>query len=359
MRTSGSRAVRSRPSSARGDSRRVSAAHSSIIRRTSSTWLGFGSRPKPSRASEEPEVRRRPQPRRVGSQLAEPVDERAQPRGARTGERDARERREQHDALDPLGRDLGVAEQERLHRDAAHRVTDEHRVAQIEPLRRRCGRRRRGCRPRSRSRRASSCRGRGGRTRSTRNPAAGSVSSWRIHVRTESVTPCDSTIGAPVPALTTWIVPPSWLGIDRRLVDRRVEHVRGVAVGTLAQPLRDDTRRAEREPGGTRDRAGRDPGPASCDSSALTTARRGTRAARCCRRSRTGSCPGASAHSAAVTASEPCRPMSTTSSPTSTASSPMSTISWSIVTVPAIGRRRPRTSTSPPASARLRGTPSP
>ena len=38
--------------------------------------------------------------------------------------------------------------------------------------------------------------------------------------------------------------------------------------------------------------------------------------------------------------------------------SPTSTISWSIVTVPAIGHRRPPISTSPPRCDSSRGTPS-
>ncbi len=68
--------------------------------------------------------------------------------------------------------------------------------------------------------------------------------------------------------------------------------------------------------------------------------------------------PRRSAHSCAVTSASPWRPISTTSSPTATSSSPTSTMSWSIVTVPATGRRRPPTTTSPPTAARLRGTPS-
>ena len=52
--------------------------------------------------------------------------------------------------------------------------------------------------------------------------------------------------------------------------------------------------------------------------------------------------PSFSAQSAAVISSPPWAPSSTTSSPISTGESPTSTISWSIVTVPAIGQRRPR-----------------
>ena len=67
------------------------------------------------------------------------------------------------------------------------------------------------------------------------------------------------------------------------------------------------------------------------------------------------------AHSQAVISSSPCRPISTTSSPRLTSPAlgcPQSISSWSIVTRPANGRRRPPISTSPPTDERLLGTPS-
>ena len=49
-------------------------------------------------------------------------------------ERRVRERRQQHDARDAFGGDLGEPRDERLHRDAAHRMPDEHRAVQVEAL---------------------------------------------------------------------------------------------------------------------------------------------------------------------------------------------------------------------------------
>ena len=96
---------------------------------------------------------------------------------------------------DALGRDLREARDERLHRDAAHRMTDEHRVAQVETFEHGLDvaaevlervalvaeHRLTVTAVVERDRRGS--------------PPSGSSSSWWNHVRTDSVTPCESTIG--------------------------------------------------------------------------------------------------------------------------------------------------------------------
>ena len=80
---------------------------------------------------QEPEVRRRPHPARVGGAVRDLLEPAFRARRVRP-ERGARERREQHDAGHALGRELGELRGERLHRDAAHRMADEHGVAQVE-----------------------------------------------------------------------------------------------------------------------------------------------------------------------------------------------------------------------------------
>ena len=69
-------------------------------------------------------------PRRIrnplGNPRAEPGDTRVHAEGA------AREGREQHDPGDAFARDVGMIETERLRRDTAHRMADDHRVAQVE-----------------------------------------------------------------------------------------------------------------------------------------------------------------------------------------------------------------------------------
>ena len=99
----GRSSVRSRPTSTRGASRRVSGGHASIMRRTSSTWLGCGSFPKPEPRGEEPEVLALPQDLRIGNVVERPFEARLRLRRTRT-ERRLRERRQQHDAAHTFAR---------------------------------------------------------------------------------------------------------------------------------------------------------------------------------------------------------------------------------------------------------------
>src|SRR5438445_10552793 len=80
---------------------------------------------------EEPQVLRVPQPLRVRGSLRDLLEPCFRARRPRP-ERGVRERGQQHDAGDALGRDVGKARDERLHRDAAQRMTDEHSPPQIE-----------------------------------------------------------------------------------------------------------------------------------------------------------------------------------------------------------------------------------
>ena len=249
MRTFGSSAVRSRPISARGASSRVSGGQSRSICRTSSTWLGCGSRPKPMRASSKPEVRRRPHPAHVGRAVRDLLDARLRARRVRS-ERRLGERREQHDAGDALGRDLGEARHERLHRDAAHRVADEHRAAEVEALHARCARRR--------ARFSSECPA----VPTTdwpwprwsnaivRKPARGSASSWWNHVADrvgDAVREHDRRTLARLDDVDRAAVERVEPAVD---VHRRVERARRVAVGPAPQPAREQRagRRSPRRP---------------------------------------------------------------------------------------------------------------
>ena len=159
----------------------------------------------------------------------------------------------------------------------------------------------------------------GGRTRSARNPALGSVSSWWNQVRTESVTPCESTIGGP-------------FAVPRR---RRSCRRRGCRAGGRRRSAR-RARGARRRRSLRRTRAaatrcvvatrGREPGRGSrrdeCRACRPTAAspdvppRDARTDAAHDRRRR--SCRCVRPIPSAVISSSPCRPSSTTSSPTST-----------------------------------------
>ena len=173
--------------------------------------------------------------------------------------------------------------------------------------------------------------------------------------------PCSNTTGGPWPRSTTWMRAP--------VVD--VDHVLGAVVGNgealrrrcprrwrgsvppagAAPPTRRRRRRRARAGGDT----AHEPAPVQrslCRSSSDPPGRRP-------RVAHAG--PDAAEHfvrdgaehrrptPCAVSDSAPCSPMSTTSSPTDTSpSGPQSTTIWSIVTIPASGRRRPPTRTVPP-----------
>ena len=188
--------------------------------------------------------------------------------------------------------------------------------------------------------------------RGTRRQAARRV--CRTHVRTDSVTPCDSRIGGPSPR-------PRPRGSRRRhgpaglhTSGRRARsRVVGVVGPRIATRLGDDPVATATRP--------RPPRPAATQGAE----RYGSRHRGSLRHPR----PDAAhdlvpdrAHPVgpllAVTSASPSRPSRSRCRPTSTGGSPTSTMSWSIVTVPAIRRRRPRITTSAPVAARLRGTPS-
>ena len=112
-------------------------------------------------------------------------------------------RRHQHDPEHALARDVRVADRERLHRHPAHRVTDEHRVAQVERFEHAAHvvgevvDRVPGVAD------GATRRGHARRTRCARKPAAGIESNCFAHVRDDSVTPCANRIGGPSPRLMT------------------------------------------------------------------------------------------------------------------------------------------------------------
>ena len=98
----------------------------------------FGSRPNPMRASTVPSLGRSMNVRDRGP----PTMCSAAPAGGGAVQQLVGQGREQDDPADAPPHDLGVLDRERLHRDAAHGVADDHHVAQVEAPRPRCGRRR-------------------------------------------------------------------------------------------------------------------------------------------------------------------------------------------------------------------------
>ncbi len=81
----------------------------------------------------EREIRAIPKPLRIGRAVREFVEPVLGTRRTRTEHRVC-ERRQQDDARDAFGGKFGIADHELLHRDATHRVADEHRVVKIEPF---------------------------------------------------------------------------------------------------------------------------------------------------------------------------------------------------------------------------------
>ena len=82
---------------------------------------------------EKAQVGSGPQPGGVGRVFRELFESRLRARGPRT-ERRVREGGEQHDPGHSARGDVGKLGDEALHRDAAHRVTDENRVVEVEPF---------------------------------------------------------------------------------------------------------------------------------------------------------------------------------------------------------------------------------
>ena len=127
----------------------------------------------------------------------EALEHLAQP--ARAGQVRLRKSRHQHHAADALGGDLGVVRRERLQRDAAHRVADEHGVVQVHALEH--GPHVLGevlDRVTAESPHSESPWPRWSNPMQ-RNPCSGSVSNCFTQTRVESVTPCEKRIGGPLP----------------------------------------------------------------------------------------------------------------------------------------------------------------
>ena len=152
----------------------------------------------PDARQEQPEVALAHERADVGPDVHHPL-ERATHARLRVAHEVVRRRRHQHEPRDAFVDHIGVTHRERLHRHAAHRVTDQHHVAEVERLEHRAQVVGEVVERMAGLAHAATRRARGESNAMARNPAAGNDANCFAHTRDDSVTPWQNTTTGPSP----------------------------------------------------------------------------------------------------------------------------------------------------------------